>query len=385
MFIGILNLKLCGDSNNRVIPLTNSWEIAVPHQELPEGLTSLNSDQCGICHPNHYKEWRMSTHSHAWTDLQFQSEIKKESSPFMCINCHTPLQNQQEFIIKGLIDGDIYNPLKEKNAHFDKSLQHEGINCASCHVRNNTIIGPLGTGKAPHVTIKDKKHLSEELCISCHNAVAVITPSLACSFETGDEWKAGLYYEEKNCLDCHMEPIIREITPGFGQRLSHLHYFPGSGIPKFDSVETKALNGMKIYPPDIKEGYSLKDSLVFTLKVKNEYAGHRLPTGDPERFFIIQFELKNDSGQVLSSKTERIGEHWQWYPEAKKISDNNLNINEERSFKFAYKCKEKSSLSLFVTVTKHRLDKKSADYNKLDDTYPLFITIFKEQYDFQIR
>lgn len=383
--IVVTYMTQCENAGKNVHPLTKSWEIAIPNQKVPEGLVSLSAEQCGVCHIKHYEEWKLSTHAHAWTDLQFQAELKKESSPFMCINCHIPLQNQQEFIIEGLIDGDIYQPVKKKNPHFDKKLQQEGINCASCHVRNNTIIGPTGTDKAPHKTIKDTVHLSEKLCISCHNAIAVLTPTLACTFETGDEWKSGPYFEKKNCISCHMEPVIREIVPGFGERLSHLHYFAGSGIPKFDTVETRALSGLAYYPSTIEKSYSIDEEISFSLILKNEFAGHKVPTGDPERFFIISFELKDDMGIIVSSKTERIGEKWEWYPEAKKISDNNLAPNESRTFNFSYKTIKKEKLTLLVKVTKHRLDQKSAAYNKLKGNYPLFITVFNEEYAINVN
>ena len=372
-------------SEENILPLTNSWEKAIPNQEIPEGLSSLSAKQCGVCHQQHYNEWKLSTHAHAWTDLQFQAELKKESSPFMCINCHIPLQNQQEHIIEGLIDGDIYKPVKKINPNFDKELQQEGINCASCHVRNNTIIGPTGTKKAPHATIKNSAFLSEQLCISCHNAVAVITPTLACSFETGDEWKSGPYFEKKNCISCHMESINREIVSGYGERSSRLHYFAGSGIPKFDTVETKIMNGLGIYPSALKSIYSKMDSIIFTVKIKNEFAGHNVPTGDPERFFNISFQLKNNNGTILSTKTSRIGEHWEWYPEAKKLADNNLTPNEERLFTFSYQAIKKGSLTLLVKITKHRLNKESADYNNLKDNYPLFITVFDEEYAIEVK
>jgi len=388
LFVFILaNLVQCDSATKEpnIHPLKNSWDFAVPHQEIPEGLASLSAKDCGACHQKHYEEWKHSTHSHAWTDLQFQAELKKETSPFMCINCHIPLQNQQEYIIKGLLDGDLYQPVKEKNPHFDKVLQQEGINCASCHVRDGAVIGPTGTKKAPHKTVKNPKFLSESLCISCHNAVAVLTPSLACTFETGDEWEAGPYFGKQNCISCHMEDTIREIVPGYEKRLSHLHYFAGSGIPKFSDVKTKMLNGLGIYPSKLKKSYSIKDSILFSLKVKNEFAGHRLPTGDPERFFSILLELKDERDTVIARQEERIGEHWEWYPEAKKLSDNNLLPNEERTYKFNHKADKKERLTLFVTITKNRLDKKSAAFNKLGSNYPLFITIFEEQYTFEVK
>ncbi|MEZ4902030.1 MAG: multiheme c-type cytochrome [Spirosomataceae bacterium] len=161
VFIGIVSYQLFLKEKEPVIqPLTKSWEKAVPHQQIPKGLASLSAEHCGACHTAHYEEWQHSTHSHAWTDLQFQAELKKESSPYLCINCHIPLQNQQEFVIKGLIDGDIYQPVKEKSS-FDKKLQHEGITCASCHVRDNAIVSTTGTTKAPHALKEDAAFLSK--------------------------------------------------------------------------------------------------------------------------------------------------------------------------------------------------------------------------------
>ena len=366
-------------------PLTNSWEIAVPNQEIPDGLVSLSAKDCGVCHQEHYEEWKVSTHANAWTDLQFQAELKKESSPFMCINCHIPLQNQQEYIIKGLVDGDIYQPVKEKNPHFDVALQQEGINCASCHVRNKAIIGPTGTKKAPHKTIKDKVFLSEKLCISCHNAVAVVTPTLACSFETGDEWRAGPYFGEKNCISCHMEELNRAVVPGYPERLSHRHYFAGSGIPKLDTIATKGLEGLAFHPTKLKKSYASNDNVIYSLSLKNEFAGHKLPTGDPERFYQIIFELKDENGKIITTKTKKIGEEWQWHPTVKKLSDNNLLPNEDRIFSFNYSIKNKGKYTLSAKVDKHRLNKKNADYNKLPKRYPLFINVFDEVYEFEVK
>jgi len=322
-----------------IIPLSYPWKLTIPHQEVPEGLNSLSAASCGTCHQEHYKEWQTSTHAHAWTDLQFQAELAKESSPIMCINCHIPLQNQQEFIVNGLIDGDIYRPAKEKNPNFDKALQQEGINCASCHVRNGAVIGPTGTDKAPHSTVKDPEHLSENLCISCHNADAVVTPTLACSFQTGEEWKTGPYFGNKNCISCHMEETHREIMPGYGERKSRFHTFAGSGIPKRTGLDAPMLNGLEFYPDKIAETYHVGDKLSYTFKVKNEHAGHRVPTGDPERFYIIRFELRNAVDSLVSSEEFKIGEEWEWHPEAKKLSDNNLNPGEERSFNFSTELK----------------------------------------------
>ncbi len=384
-FLFIIVIILLVGCRPKVHPLTNSWEKAIPNQEIPRGLNSLSAEHCGTCHVQHYEEWKLSTHAHAWTDLQFQAELKKESSPYLCINCHIPLQNQQEFIVTGLVDGDVYQPVKQPNPKYDHALKQEGINCASCHVRNNVIVGPTGSTKAPHATVKDPEFLSESLCISCHNATAVVTPSLACSFETGDEWKAGPYADHKTCIDCHMESVTREVVEGYGKRASRRHYFPGSGIPKFDTVKSISLNGMGYYPGDFKLSYQAQDSLHYQLTLVNESAGHKLPSGDPERFYLINFKLTNSADSILMEKTERIGEQWQWYPEAKKLSDNNMLPLERRTYQFDYQSMKSDELRLDVIVTKHRMNQESADYNKLGEDYPLFITEFEKTYNILIE
>ena len=382
----LLTALLYQTCSDEIVPLKASWEMAIPQQEIPEGLVGIKASDCGVCHQAHYEEWKLSTHAHAWTDAQFQAEIAKPSSPYLCINCHIPLQNQQEYIVSGLKKGDVYKPVKEKNPHFDKAFQMEGISCASCHVRDGKIIGSIGSELAPHPVKKDPIFLNETLCISCHNATAVVTAELVCTFETGDEWKAGKYAGEKNCISCHMDTITRHIVGKMGLRTTHRHWFAGSGIPKVKGQVSKALEGLDYKLAEVKKIYSNKDELNFSLSLTNKYAGHRLPSGDPERFYLIHLSIIDKaSGKEIKTSSDRIGEKWEWYPIAKKIGDNNLNIDEERIFTLKSEQLPKGNYTLATKVTKHRMDEKTAAYNKLDDMYPLFITVWDETKDFVVR
>ncbi|HMR88205.1 MAG TPA: multiheme c-type cytochrome [Saprospiraceae bacterium] len=385
LVLSLVYIELFMDDIKVIVPLKNSWEMAVPHQEVPQGLTSIKARDCGMCHVQHYEEWQKSTHANAWTDKQFQAELKKESSPFMCINCHIPLQNQQEYIIKGLEDGDIYKPIKEINPHFDAELQMEGITCVSCHLRDNKIIGPTGTTLAPHAVKKDTEHLSERLCISCHNATAVVTPTLACSFQTGDEWKAGPFYKQKNCISCHMPETHRSIVAGMSERKSRFHSFPASGIPKSPTHHPERLESLTFTLSPNKKTYATKDSLIFTLELTNANAGHRVPTGNPERFIVTDIVLKDKKGNIISQKQERIGEHWEWHPVVKKISDNNLNPGESRKYTFKEEPLAKGSYTIHFSVSKHRLTPESAKYNKLGADYPLSFVAWEQTYDFDVK
>ncbi|MFQ5772281.1 MAG: multiheme c-type cytochrome, partial [bacterium] len=129
-------------SEAAIQPLTKHWERPIPFQPPPEGLSSLSAEECGECHVEIYREWKTSFHAQAWHDPQFQAEWAKDDSLWVCINCHTPLQNQQVFTILGKKGGDYFQPVKEANPYFDPTLQKEAITCAVCHVRNQTVIGP---------------------------------------------------------------------------------------------------------------------------------------------------------------------------------------------------------------------------------------------------
>jgi len=367
------------------IPLTKHWESPIPHQEIPEGLSSISAASCGSCHQEIYDEWKQSTHAVAFQDLQFQAEWKKDNI-ITCLNCHTPLQNQQEFIVKGLINGDYKTPLKQRNPHFDKALQLESITCATCHVRDGNVIGTMGTTNAPHKTLKDVKLLSEKLCVSCHNVVDELNPVLVCTFETGDEWDNNWAKKEgKTCISCHMPETERPIFPGMANRKSHFHSFPGSGIPKFFDMKAESLKSMEIHEGEIKKTYSVGEIIGYSLKVKNRFAGHSIPTGDPERYFLVTFHLLDSQGNTIQIEEHRIGEKWQWYPVAKKLSDNNFKPLEERTYTFNHSIKRQGAFTFKVEITKHRMTEENAKNHDILGKYPLSVEVFKKQYNLTIE
>jgi nitrate/TMAO reductase-like tetraheme cytochrome c subunit len=372
-------------SSDPVTGFTNKWEVAVPQQEIPEGLISLSSKECGSCHESHYDEWQNSTHAMAWKDPQFQAEMAKESSPYMCINCHIPLQNQQEYVVTGLIDNDVYQPVSHKNPLFDQELQQEGINCAACHVRDGAVIGTTVSNMAPHKSIANKEFLSEQLCISCHNVVAEITAELVCSFETGDEWAAGPYFESKNCISCHMPQINRPITKDSIAKPGTMHYFMGSGIAKHDTLNVERLDGLEFSFMGIMPDYNVDDSIALGVVVTNKFAGHKVPTGDPERFILTILSIHElSTNAMVSQDTFRIGEEWIWYPEAKKITDNNLLPDESREYFISSKL-PRGNYEFVLTSFKYRTTTALARYNKLPATYPTHIKFYEKRMAFEVK
>jgi hypothetical protein len=87
----------------------------------------------------------------------------------ICFNCHIPLENQQEDLVVGFRDKEMFKPILEPNPNFDQALQNEGVTCAVCHVREGRIVGTIETEDAPHaVTFDPEMSSGTRYCEQCH-------------------------------------------------------------------------------------------------------------------------------------------------------------------------------------------------------------------------
>lgn len=374
-----------------ITPLTKHWELAVPHQKIPKGLKTLSAEECGTCHKDIYLEWKRANHSKAWEDLQFQAEWKKDKKLWVCINCHTPLQDQQEFIVTGKQNGDYFKPVKEPNPFFDSELQKEAITCAVCHVRDGVIIGPYGNSvAAPHPVKKDLEFLSSDLCMSCHNVLDVVNPTLVCTFGTGEEWKESPYPNAgENCITCHMPPVYRRLTSYTKPRWARQHTFIGSAVPKVmgkDKIVKDYINGLDINVKLSPTHSALGDSSYITVSLTNQRAGHYIPTGDPEHFISLEIRLMTIDNEVLRDTSFFIGQKWKWWPKAIKLSDNRLKALESRNYYLAFKISEPPQQLFYeVTVTMSRMTKEIAEFANLLDIYPIKAEIYNQKFQLATR
>jgi len=369
----------------QIQPLSKIWEKAIPNQEIPEGLESLSASECGDCHEEIYREWQGSNHAIALQDLQFQAEWAKDDSLWVCLNCHTPLQNQQESIILGKQGGDYFKPVKKANPNFDPELKEESITCAVCHVRDGTVIGMHGNqAEAPHAVTKDLEFLSYENCLTCHNITDVITSTLVCNFQSGDEWAVSPYPEAGlDCISCHMPVIYRPIASGSLARGTRRHTWIGSAIPKFpgeDNIVDGYINGLDVAIYSSPEKITAEDSVFLTVSVTNQRAGHYIPTGDPEYFLTIDLRFADKNENTLQDTTFKIGQEWEWWPKARKLSDNRLKPLEQRNYIFAVKIPAVlENLYWEVIITSHRMTVENAKFMGLLGKYPIKAIIYQQK------
>ena len=367
-----------------ISPLTEPWEQAIPSQAVPAGLATLSATECGQCHQDIYQEWKRSIHAQALADPQFQAEWAKDGQMFVCRNCHTPLQNQQETVVTGLIAGDYHRPVEAANASFDPALKMEAITCAVCHVRDGFVIGPYGND-APHAVRQDPALLSAQTCLECHNVQGELSPTVVCTFATGDEWQRSPYPARgETCITCHMPEVQRPNVPDHQVRSSNRHTWAGAGIPKFSGVEVPSQpfgGGLSVEIEPGGEARDPGDVAFLTVEVRNERAGHQVPTGDVERFVIVEMRVLSSDGSVLTERRERIGELWEWWPEARRVSDNSLEPGERRAYSLSYTVPDDlADLRVSVIVTNHRMTEANAEAMGILGAYPLSREAFRVDY-----
>jgi hypothetical protein len=355
------------------------FEQPLPFQRVPRGLESLSAAECGRCHIEIYREWRQSVHAQAWTDPQFQAELHKQPGvAWMCVNCHTPLRNQLDSLVTSLRDGDVERPACRANPRFDPTLMGEGITCAACHVRDGAVEGPFGETHAPHAVRFNAAFRSSDLCLRCHQAVqAYPGKNFVCTFQTGDEWRNGPQASRGQiCQDCHMPAVHRPLASGGPVRRTGLHGWIGSRLRKgdetapalWDSMAAQVEPGVALDADPAPRAAALALAS-WSVRAVNANAGHRLPTGDPERGVWIELAAVGAAGDTLARAGHRIEQSFQWSPVVKKLSDNRLGPGESTTVTLRYRV-PRGGYRLVARAVNSRISDANADYHRLPRSYP---------------
>ncbi len=336
---------------------------------LDGGEIDTRAATCGTCHVDHHAEWSQSTHAYAVRDVQYLAELGKPGQPrWLCLNCHAPTAPQRAERITpdtrlGAADS-IEAVRAEPNPDYDARRTPEGVTCASCHVRRDadgkgTIVGPRGSGRAPHRVRHDQAAL-RGVCEGCHSPgeQIVLTPTFPCWFTTAEEIAAGPRAGEE-CVSCHMPSTARPAAEGAPAVPLQRHTWTGGGIPKTEAgFATLAERGwesgvdvtLAIDPPRVT--------------LTNARAAHAIPTGDPERHLVVRASVLDAAGVELAADTLRIGQRWDWGDAAtgraaRKLDDNRLGPGEVREWRPTLP-PAPAGASLQVVVTHVRLTPENA-------------------------
>jgi hypothetical protein len=267
------------------------------------------------------------------------------------LNCHSPLENQQPTLIKEIPRQRVEKAVQEPNPHFDPEYQQEGVTCAACHVRDGTILGPFEDSAAPHPTQFDPSFRTTQLCYRCHSVVggpAQFYNGGPCG--TYAEHEGGYYMKERGfiCQSCHMPEVDRPVAVNGPIRRGRRHLWRGGHDP--DMVKRAVAIQVNADPPEPKAG----DDLQLTLTLINAGAGHKLPTGDPDRHFTVEFAVLDQHKKILKEQSDTMGRWIMWQPAIIELYDNRLMPLASRDYAFTYRLpKELTGLTVQARVRYH--------------------------------
>jgi hypothetical protein len=325
-----------------------------------------------LCHVDIYKEWKTTIHANAWKDPYFQADYTFDGSQQICLNCHTPLEDQQEYLVLGFKYNNKFDPILTPNPNFDPSLQQEGVTCAVCHIEKGVILGPNNIETAPHPVRQDSRFTDGNgVCRRCHSV-------------KGDRWDVFLKLppcgnfaeiEETgvkiNCVKCHMPEVKRAMATGAQERVGGRHLWRGG------HDEDMVKRAVKI---ELKEKTALNLKKRFTISLTNVGTEHRLPTGTPDRHLKVAFKLLGENQDVLKEKTIFLQRTILWRPFIIDLWDTRLKYNERRSYAFEFKTDSIPSPALLdVKVDYGLLREKRRRRIGYQNTEPITVELFHKR------
>lgn len=351
-----------------IFVVSPAFERPISIGTLPAAVTSQRAQACGECHRAEYDEWRTSMHSRAWTDPYFQVDWRFEGSEQICRNCHTPLEDQQEHRVLGFRDAEKWDPILEPNPRFDPVLQHEGVTCSVCHVRDGAILGPYGDSAAPHPV---RRFDPNQVCVRCH----VVSGKRWDTFyrvppcgTVAEIEAAGVAVPD--CVGCHMPAIERPLVAGGAARAARRHLWRG-GHDR-DTVR-RALTA------SLREERTASGARRYALTLVNTGTTHDLPTGTPDRHLTVSLRVLDAADAVLYEQEHTLRRTVMWRPFIVDLWDTRLPYATPRSYAIEIAAADRRAASVEAVVRYHLLDEARRKRIGYRNTDPIAYEIFRER------
>lgn len=308
----------------------------------------ISPDACGECHDEIYAMWDGSLHARAMDDLLFRAASKlfvskavkpgeKEDAEH-CVACHNPIAYRS-----GAIPGS-----SGDYSNVDAVTSHS-LSCDLCHsvdevvmTKNASINADPGNGedepgtkRGPrddaqpmfHEAAYSTLHTSSEFCGACHNVTHLWYMTKLEG--TYDEWYGSAYNSPDpskriTCQECHMRqspgkpstgmtdrPDYPGRAAGMAEERPHIyrHYVVGAntlmpgllGSPDRAELAEERLKNAAVLDIPLNDATG-KTIETVTVRVRNEGAGHMLPTGVTEfRQMWLEVTVRDGKGKELYS------------------------------------------------------------------------------------
>ena len=176
---------------------------------------SLAPPDCGQCHAREYGDWRLSRHAKAFSPGLVGQLLTMDAADIRsCLNCHTPLPEQQLTFLR-----EISGQSPTEKTTLDPRY---GNACPSCHLRGWQRYGPptrpdrAGNSSSPihNGAIRSLGFEQSEFCSVCHQFPSSAAVNGKPLENTYVEWTQSRFAAEgRTCQSCHM-PDRRHLWRG---------------------------------------------------------------------------------------------------------------------------------------------------------------------------
>lgn len=330
----------------------------------------ISAQECKICHPVEYQQWRSSMHAYAMESpvfAAFDAELVRSTGGTVgtfCIRCHSPIGiSQGESTIQALDTRSVVGRQAVSCIVCHGSDTRDGQASGYFHVdipggAQPVIYGPFwgydqkGRPNDPSLVLMKSPHESRHrafitegrFCGTCHD---VLAPDGARLEEAYSEWKNSPYARRGvTCQDCHMSPtpgvatplekgpiVDTDIFPNAPDRLRSDHSFTGpdysmiAGFAKadlgLDSEQFKKHTEMLLKQREYLFQHAAKirvmnpstahagETIPVSVAVTNTGTGHNLPTGfAAERQVWLEVIVTDAKGHrvFVSGNFDRFGD-----------------------------------------------------------------------------
>jgi nitrate/TMAO reductase-like tetraheme cytochrome c subunit len=271
---------------------------ATADQSAPDAAPTLFANpasRCGECHGAFEGQWRRSAHGRSQSAPAYLA-MRDHADAASCDGCHAPL---------------------DRLLPADDPARGDGVDCDACHTMGETTPRRSGGGFTLHVDdmtkygpLCDAKnnyfhkvqcssfYSQSEMCASCHWMVTRVGSDELPIFTEYEEWQSSRYGAiGVSCQDCHMPEESSAVAVGARRRGGVAHHDFGADSPQFRgtaltvhaSVEARAA------------------TLVVKATLRNENAGHDVPTGLPERRLVLRATALDASGHEVDRAERSYG------------------------------------------------------------------------------
>jgi hypothetical protein len=287
-YLGVLALAVLGVGCGRP---------SEPDKPVFESGVLSSAQVCGDCHTDIYAFWLTSRHAAAAAGEAFLTAVRESSDERLvatCLGCHAPASK-----VTGSLDPE-------------HPLNREGVTCDLCHSMIETRLDRpdnplvLDVGPVKYGPIRDASseghqvaysafHAEALFCAGCHEFEGPAGLGVLSTYSEWVEYRDG--GGTQTCQDCHMPRVAGNLVDPKLKRsetaLINAHQMPGGS---FQEQLAQAVR-LEIEDP-LAEGSGVKARV----RVTNLGAGHRVPTGLPNRQVVLTLRMRARDGRAWSGE-----------------------------------------------------------------------------------